>query len=473
MIFCSLATALALLAAFWIARPFLRRGSMEMDAADSTMSIYRDQLDEIERDLEAGLISAAECEAARREIERRALAAGRQLDQGFFVGQRSVPVALVVAGLAAVTALGTYATLGSPEAPDQPLAARRAEMLTQNAAAGDISSSIQLLVQATEKAPDDLDSWWLLAKSYSQVGDNASAAEAYRRVSELAPEDPEILSAYAESMTLANGNKVPVAARVIFEQVLTGHPDPRARYYLALAKAQSQDFEGALADWAHLHAESPPGAGWLPMVRRDIVNMARFLKTDVTAYLPDASPAEIAAAGGEDASGDNSTRIAELRAALEAEPADYKGWIDLATRLSAAGDGAAALAALKSGRAEFRAAPFVLQKFDETARALGLDMLDRGPGVAGPDADQIATISQLSQDEQDDMIDGMVAGLAAKLEENPENLDGWIMLVRSYANLGRLEKARDAYDSALAQYAGRDTALEALRSGAGPVLGAN
>lgn len=472
MIFWVSATLVALLAAYWIARPFLRRGTMEMDASDSTMSIYRDQLDEIERDRDAGLISPAECDAARQEIERRALAAARHVDQGFFMGHRSVPAAVGIAGLCIIAALGTYAALGTPDASDQPLAARRSEMLTQSAAAGDIASSIQLLVDAAEKNPEDFDTWWLLARSYVSVGDNASAAEAYRRAAEL-DSSPDVLSSYAEAMTLANGNKVPQAARILFEQVLAETPDPRARYYVALAKAQSQDFEGAISDWAMLYADSPEGAGWIPMVRRDIVNMARFLETDVLQYLPDASAEEIAAAGGTSHGTDGTARIAELESALAADPADYKGWIELATLRANAGDGEAALAALEDGRSHFVAAPFVLQKFNETARSLGLDMLDRGPGVSGPDAEQVAAITAMSQEDQDDMILGMVAGLAAKLEENPENLDGWIMLVRSYANLGELEKARDAYDTALAQYDGRDAALAEIRSGAGSVLGAN
>lgn len=65
-----------------------------------------------------------------------------------------------------------------------------------------------------------------------------------------------MLSAYAEALTLANGNKVPQAARLAFEQILQKTPDPRARYYVALAKAQAQDFEGAIEAWAALAREA-------------------------------------------------------------------------------------------------------------------------------------------------------------------------------------------------------------------------
>jgi cytochrome c-type biogenesis protein CcmH len=52
--------------------------------------------------------------------------------------------------------------------------------------------------------------------------------------------------------------------------------------------------------------------------------------------------------------------------------------------------------------------------------------------------------------EQDAMIANMVAGLAQKLESEPKNVEGWIMLIRSYAALGRAEDARNALAKARA-----------------------
>jgi cytochrome c-type biogenesis protein CcmH len=45
-------------------------------------------------------------------------------------------------------------------------------------------------------------------------------------------------------------------------------------------------------------------------------------------------------------------------------------------------------------------------------------------------------------------IDRMVAGLAAKLEQEPDNLQGWVMLARSYKSMGRLPDAVRAYERA-------------------------
>ena len=42
------------------------------------------------------------------------------------------------------------------------------------------------------------------------------------------------------------------------------------------------------------------------------------------------------------------------------------------------------------------------------------------------------------------MINNMVEGLAAKLKDNPNDLDGWLRLSRSYKVLGKLEKSKQA-----------------------------
>lgn len=47
-----------------------------------------------------------------------------------------------------------------------------------------------------------------------------------------------------------------------------------------------------------------------------------------------------------------------------------------------------------------------------------------------------------------DQIEEMVAGLAARLEREPDNQQGWVMLARSYKAMGRLGEAANAYERA-------------------------
>ncbi len=443
MEFWLIAGAVTGLAGLWMARPYFRARSIEMTSSDDAISIYRDQLDELERDLTAGQISEGECESARMEIERRALGAARRLDAGFLSSPRSLATAAGLALFVGAATIAMYSGIGNPRHPDMPLAARKTEEMIRRADAGDIGSRIQLLIEQTQEQPNSFETWWTLAQSYAALGDHASAADAYRQAADLAQDRPGVLSAYAEAMTLANGNKVPGAARVIFEQLATDHADPRARYYVALAKAQAQDFEGAIQGWSQLARDSAADAPWMPLVRRDIVNMARFLQTDVTMYLPDATGAEIASSGQSDAASD---QVVALVASLEADPMDHKSWIALARARADQGDTEGAAEAITSARRHFAAAPFVLDLIAQAEFDLGLDLLP--PQSRGPTTEDMAAASTLSQSERDDMIAGMVAGLAARLDSDPNDPDGWVMLVRSYATLGEHDKARRAAEQA-------------------------
>lgn len=55
-------------------------------------------------------------------------------------------------------------------------------------------------------------------------------------------------------------------------------------------------------------------------------------------------------------------------------------------------------------------------------------------------------------------VEAMVARLAARLRENPDDLEGWKLLARSYVVLGRFDQAADAYAKAAAR-APRDARL--------------
>lgn len=85
-----------------------------------------------------------------------------------------------------------------------------------------------------------------------------------------------------------------------------------------------------------------------------------------------------------------------------------------------------------------------------------------GPGpVAGgataqapgnPSEEDVAAAETMSQGDRQAMIRGMVDTLAARLKEDPNNLQGWLRLVRSYSVLGDKAKAEEALKSGLKQF---------------------
>jgi cytochrome c-type biogenesis protein CcmH len=69
--------------------------------------------------------------------------------------------------------------------------------------------------------------------------------------------------------------------------------------------------------------------------------------------------------------------------------------------------------------------------------------------LPGPTQGDIAAAQNLSAGDQQQMIRGMVESLDAKLREEPNNLPGWLRLVRSYMVLNDRAKAAEALQAGL------------------------
>jgi cytochrome c-type biogenesis protein CcmH len=84
-------------------------------------------------------------------------------------------------------------------------------------------------------------------------------------------------------------------------------------------------------------------------------------------------------------------------------------------------------------------------KIDVASRLATLKPAASTPAAAaipGPTPEQMRAASGLAPAQQQAMVDGMVQSLASKLAANPKNPEGWIMLMRSYATLGRQSEAK-------------------------------
>lgn len=69
--------------------------------------------------------------------------------------------------------------------------------------------------------------------------------------------------------------------------------------------------------------------------------------------------------------------------------------------------------------------------------------------LGNPTADDVAAAQDMSTGDRQQMIAGMVESLAAKLQENPKNFEGWMRIIRSYVVLDQRPKAEEALQTAL------------------------
>jgi cytochrome c-type biogenesis protein CcmH len=71
-------------------------------------------------------------------------------------------------------------------------------------------------------------------------------------------------------------------------------------------------------------------------------------------------------------------------------------------------------------------------------------------GIPGPSAQDLAAAAAIPPSQQREMAEGMVGRLAARLKTQPNDTDGWIMLMRSRMTLGQPDKASQALKDAVA-----------------------
>lgn len=237
----------------------LARGTAGRTAGRSffARAVYRDQLGELARDRERGVIDAGEEEAARREIERRLLATDRPDPDA---GVKPRPILAGLLGLATlIIGTGLYAMLGNPGVPDLPYADRAAERaVAAHQMPTDLNKAVADLETKLKANPDNLEGWILLGRTEAMRQHWEKSAEAMRQAMVLAPKRPDIATAYGEMQIMADGGLVTPQARDALVAALKEEPkDLRALWYLGLEAVQQRKVGMARDYWQKLLALLP------------------------------------------------------------------------------------------------------------------------------------------------------------------------------------------------------------------------
>jgi len=372
IIFASMTVA-AMLAVLWP----LGRKAASSPAGGNDLLVYQDQLEEIGRDRDAGLIGQAEAEAARVEVSRRLLAAAdtqavadtpppsvaRSLRR-----RRAAAVAALIMVL--FLPLGLYLALGSPNVPGQPAFAR--------VSAPQGNQSIESLVSQVEahlaKNPDDGAGWEVIAPVYLRLGRFDDAVLARRKLLAINGETAARDSDLGEALVAAANGVVTDEAKQTFSSAAGRDPnEAKARYFLGLADEQDGNREAAAARWRAMLQDAPAGAPWIGFVR---AALGRVTGEPVP---PAAGPsdADVAAAAGmndEQRTGMIRSMVTRLADRLHADGGgDIDSWLRLVRAYVVLGDRDKAKSAADDARRALASRPDDIKRIDELAKGLGLE----------------------------------------------------------------------------------------------------
>ena len=353
---------------------------VDEDELQRDLTVYRDQLSEITRDIDRGILSAEQADAAKIEVQRRILATDQRIQAraanrvgktpGAFA--RPVAVALILIGL--IGGLGLYLDIGHPALPDRPFAQRADEIMAARNAQNHnqdrdraLRNAVADLSQKLIQNPGNLSNWELLGTSLMALNRPQEAQTAFLEAVKLSNRDGAYLAMYAEAIIRANDGQVTAPARGALEEAAkSGNDNPRIGFYLGVADLQQGHADAAVERWISLVNAAPADASWVPMVVRQIQQAAQAEGIDITGRLKSAN---------------------------------------IANRPAIAGNG-------------------------------------------GPSQQDMKAAADMSPEERRQMIEGMVGRLASKLEENPQDPDGWARLMRAYMVMGMQDKAQESYQQA-------------------------
>jgi cytochrome c-type biogenesis protein CcmH len=366
-----LMTVAALFAALW---PLGRRPRAARGGSD--LLVYKDQLQEIDRDRAAGLIGETEAEAARLEVSRRLLAAAdakpareSEWSAAAVAPQRRRRAAALAAF--AILALGPtslYVALGSPDIPAQPAFARVKTPQGHESIANLVGQVEEHLV----RNPGDGAGWELIAPVYMRLGRFSDAVEARRKALALNGASAVREADLGEALAAAANGVVTAEAKQAFDRALAqdGH-EAKARYFLGLAAEQDGNSEQAASTWRALLADAPADAPWAAFVRE---SLARVSGAPVAEAGPSAGDVA-AAANMSDEERREMVRgmVARLADRLRDNGADVEGWLRLVRAYAVLGDRDKAKGAAADLRRALAGRPDEVKRVDELIKTLDLE----------------------------------------------------------------------------------------------------
>lgn len=187
-----------------------------MSTMNPIVKALRQQLQQLQAQLDAGELSAEAHAAARATIERRildavvqapaditppaAVAAPRRINLRWLGG-------IALAG-ALLLVMAQWLSQPAEDAAEPVAAAAAVKPAGQSPHAlgqGEMEAMTARLAERLKGQPDDVAGWVMLGRSYLVIGKPAEAVPAYERALKLKPADAGIMADYAEALAASSG----------------------------------------------------------------------------------------------------------------------------------------------------------------------------------------------------------------------------------------------------------------------------
>lgn len=245
------AALLVVTALAFVLPPLLRKeqaAGAHLQRDELNLAVLRDQLRELDADLQAGAIEPAAYESARHELERRVAEEVKPEAVGQVKRADKRWAAIVVGVMVPVLSIAIYSAIGSPAAfdPAQQAANQNAHEITPE----QIEGMVEALAKRLQNEPDNAEGWLMLARSYNALGRFGEASEAYARLVQLIPNNADLFADYADTLAMAKNRSLQGEPEKLIDRALA--IDPKNIKAIALSGSAAfdrKDYAAAVERW--------------------------------------------------------------------------------------------------------------------------------------------------------------------------------------------------------------------------------
>jgi len=285
--------------------------NLEHDAVNIT--VYRDQIAELDRDLENDILSREQYDKSKQELQQRMLQDVTERDN-IVVDKnkkiRNIALSVVIILTLPLAAVSLYLAIGDTRGllPQAQLAS--ATQMNRDgggspAGHDNFSSVLENLIKRLSENPEDVEGWVMLGRTYAIMGRYGEASNTYAKLVELIPNNPQILSDYADVLAMKNqGNLSGKPAELIYQALSIDPQYPKALALAGTVEFEQERYAQAAEHWENLLQVIPADAQLTQTVKESIAE------------------AKLLASGGKATVPEQAVKVAESKQEVSAQPAE-------------------------------------------------------------------------------------------------------------------------------------------------------
>ena len=253
IVFWLVAGALVTIAILALVLPLLGRGgsSKPVVGSEVNLSVYRDQLRELEADRAAGTLDDIQYQSARTDLEARVLEdssvteGSPRLAASARWSRTSIVAAVTMVPLLAVS---LYFLLGTPAGLESKIPTASVDE-AHPATPEQFEAMVTWLAERLKAEPDNADGWVMLARSYVALNRYQDASIAYSRAVALQPNNAFVLADYADILAMLKQTLQGEPEKMIQRALQVDPVNLKALSLAGSAAFERKDYQGAISSW--------------------------------------------------------------------------------------------------------------------------------------------------------------------------------------------------------------------------------